>query len=177
MKFWYILRNIFFALLLIFLGPVATFGVEFALYVVAVLFIISGISCFFKDDHYFITSDGYLQYTTFSSRLIAAAILIIPGVLLFKFADKMVENQTFLYIVSGAVYILVGIFRLVVAFKEKYLNVSKFGKVISFVYPLLIIFAGVLFFFSNYEQIIIFLIIHAIVFWIIRTIMVSKFIY
>lgn len=175
-KFWYIVRNFAIAIFLLALGPLSSIGVSALMIIISIFLIFSAVASLFKSGYY-INDDGYIRYATLPTRLIVAAIYAIPGYLIMKYGATWVDNMDFVYIISGIVYIALGIFRLVIANKEKYLDISKFGKVISFVYPLLIILSGILFLVKGNDTFATLLIICASVFWCIRTVMVSRYIY
>lgn len=175
-KFWYIVRNFILALFLLSLGSVGTFGVTALIYLVGLFLIISGIGTFFKSGWY-VNSDGYVDYAPFGTRLFVALIFIVPGGLIMKYGEQWFASAPFMHIVSGAVYVVLGFFRLHIGIKENHVPVCGFGRTISFIYPLLIVLSGFLSIFNVQPTLQIVSLIVASIFWMIRTVMVSKYIY
>ena len=175
-KFWYIVRNFVLALFLLSLGSVGTFGVTALIYLVGLFLIISGIGTFFKSGWY-VDDSGYVGYASFGTRLFVALIFIVPGGLIMKYGEQWFSSAPYIHIVSGAVYVVLGFFRLHIGIKENHVPVNGFGRVISFLYPLMIVLSGFLSIFNVEPTFQIVLLIVSSVFWMIRTVMVSRYIY
>jgi hypothetical protein len=173
----YIFVNLLMAILLFFMGAAAAGAITLLLYVAGIYLIILGCSAFVKP--YIYDEDGYVtDIMGFGSQCLACAIFAIPGILLIKFADSVVEANLIVELFAGIFFIIFGLVRLRKSTNEAYdYYVEGFANVCTYLYPLLMVGGGVCYILSGYVDpsfagIGSIALIASSVLWIVRTFMV-----
>ena len=157
------------ALLLFGMGIFASAAITLMLYVIGIFLIISGLAMFAGDGD---------DASSLGAKLIACAIFAVPGYLIIKFSENLVNSGSFVGLFMGIFFIIFAIVRFKKCLREALeFYVFGFAAVCSFLYPLCMLLAGVCFIFTSVDFLAYLgslLVIASSVLWIVRTSIIVK---
>ena len=132
-KVWFAISNFLLALLLLAIGVVASTAMLIMLYILGLVLILAGCSVFANTGEF---SAGTLA---------GAALGVVPGVLLMKFADKVADAfGYYAFLFMGIFFIIFAFFRFAKCAREtEDFYVEGFAAVCSVLYPLSMLLSGV----------------------------------
>ena len=175
----YIFTNFLMAIFLFVMGVAAAAAITIVLFVIGIYLIFTGLKAF--TDPYIYDEDGYAKdRLSFGSQLFACALFAVPGIFIIRLTDSAVEGGTFLGLFMGVFFIVFGYLRFRKCRNEACsFYVEGFAKVCSYLYPIAILVAGVLFSISPFNsgmllELASVLLVVASVLWMIRTVLVVK---
>ena len=168
-KVWFVISNFLLALLVLIIAFTASAAMVLVMYLIGLMLILLGCSAF--------ANSGEFNLGT----LLGAALFVVPGVLLMKFAKHIVEGSDgFMLLFMGIFVIIFAIIRFAKCAREADdLYIEGFASTCSVLYPLCMLLAGIGFILSfvfseGWAVVAMLLMAASSILWMIRTVIIVR---
>ena len=174
---WYFIKNLFLAGLVMVAGFATSFAVSLLLIILGIILIFTGLSA--VGTYFFVNDSGNIEYMGCGTQALVCAVFAVPGYLLIKFADRIINSFEWFVILTGVFFVVIGIWRARACNAEAYeVYVGKSASILSYVYPIAMIGGGAALGFSyirpSLEGLATLLLVVAPILWMVRAVLVYR---